>query len=94
MIARCLGKFLRHNRSLQYLDVEHTGLSQKILLLLIKHITRSKSLLSLHLGYNPGIDEQMIRLIRNKMRCKKRPKFTLGLEIKKDEEFVNNSPHL
>ena len=56
-IIRCLGKFIRYNKCLQYLDMEHTGLSHKIICELIPQLKRAKSLLSMHLGCNPGIDE-------------------------------------
>ena len=86
-ISRCLGEFIRHNKCLQYLDMEHTGLSHKMLIELMPPLKRAKSLLALHIGYNPGVDEALKRVIRIKMRCKKTPKHTCDVVIKKNQAW-------
>jgi hypothetical protein len=63
--------------------LDNAGLSHKVLIDLIPQLTRSKSLISVHLGFNPGIDEQLFRIIMRKLRAKKPPKHVLNIEIKK-----------
>jgi hypothetical protein len=71
-VSRCLGNMIRHNKSLQYLDLENTGLSHKVIADCIPNLARAKSLLSFHFGYNPGLDRQLKNLIKKKCHIGKK----------------------
>jgi Ran GTPase-activating protein (RanGAP) involved in mRNA processing and transport len=56
-VVRCFGNFIRKNKKLLYLDLDSTGLSHKVMVDLVPQLQRAKGLLSVHFGFNPGIDD-------------------------------------
>ena len=82
-LIRCLGNFIRRNKNLQYLDLDSTGLSHRVIVDLVPQLQRAKALLSVHFGHNPGIDDQLYRLIMQRLRVKPPPKSALHLTFEK-----------
>jgi hypothetical protein len=58
-VSKCLTSFIRHNTKLLHLDLQSTGLNQQILIDIISGVKRAKSLLGLHLGFNPGVCDKL-----------------------------------
>jgi hypothetical protein len=83
LVARSLGEFIRHNTALQYLDLDSTGLSHKIVSDLIPAFERAKGLLSFHIGFNPGFDRQLRRLFNRKLKTHKAPSHVPEISIPK-----------
>ena len=81
MVGRCLGRMITHNKKLQYLDLDDTGLSHKIIVDLIPAFSKAKSLLSFHCGKNPGFDRKMMTLFMRKLKLKNTVKTHLDLKI-------------
>jgi hypothetical protein len=75
---------IRHNKSLQYLDLENCGLSHKVFADVIPNLTRAKSLLSFHFGYNPGLDRQLKNLIKKKCHIAKKERYRLDIHLNKN----------
>ena len=61
LLSHNLGKLIKHNPRLLHLDLSHCGLSKFMLQELGPTLRRAKSLLSLHLNGNPGIDGELKR---------------------------------
>lgn len=68
-----LCKFIKYNPKLLHMDLSKTGLSDKMLLFFGPALRRAKSLISLHLSGNPGIDRDIIDSLFKRAHCQ--PKF-------------------
>lgn len=64
-----LCKFIKHDFKLLHLDLSHTGLSKMMLLEFGSALRRSKSMLSLHLNGNPGIDIDLKKTMAERVHC-------------------------
>ena len=69
-VAKCFAHFVRFNTRLQHLDLSHTGLSEQILVAMMPGLVRSKSMLSMHLNFNPGITPQLTSFYETQLKCK------------------------
>lgn len=64
-----LCEFLKLNSKLIHLNLSYTGLSKIMLMQLGPALRRSKSMLSLHLNGNPGIDEDLKKHLHERVHC-------------------------
>ena len=60
---------LKHNKNLQHVNLTNTGLTEHMLLQIGKALTRSKSLLSIHLCMNPGATPRVSDYLHKRVRC-------------------------
>jgi hypothetical protein len=78
------------NKSLQYLDLDNSGLSHKIIVEMVPSFMRAKSLLSFHLGYNPGFERRLQILFMAKMKMFKKCVPHLALHVQKEDEISDD----
>ena len=67
------------------MDLDDTGLSHKIICDLLPSLQKSKALLGLHIGFNPGFDKTLRRIFMRKLKLKPKPKHSLDLRIKREQ---------
>ena len=72
-ILENLGKFIKYNKFLQQLDLSHTGMRTNLLRELASCLRRAKSLLTLDLSGNPGVNNELRKYISDRIRCKPDP---------------------
>lgn len=80
-----LCKFIKYNPKLLHLDLTKTGLSHLMLLEFGPALRRAKSIISLHLSGNPGIDEEVTQALHKRAHCM--PNFQINII---DEVYKNN----
>ena len=71
-----------------------TGLNHKILCDLIPSIQKAKSLLSLHIGYNPCIDTGLKRVLRSRLKINKVPSKKHMLKLPFDKKTATGPADL
>ena len=64
LVIASLSQIIRYNKNLMHLDLENTGLSEYVITKLVYPLRHSKSLLSFHLGQNPGITEEVTEFLK------------------------------
>ena len=52
-------RLIKYNKNLQLLNLQKTGLTEYMLLKIGKALSRTKSLLSIHLCDNPGVTDRL-----------------------------------
>ena len=65
-----LKQFVKYNPLLIHLDLQTTGLPAQILRMIGYILTRATSLQAIHLCGNPGIDDEMIKWMRKRIKAK------------------------
>ena len=69
LVLEALSRFIRQNTVLQHLDVMNTGLSERVIIGLVRPLRHAKSLLSAHIGMNPGISAKSKEFLRERLVC-------------------------
>ena len=59
LVLESIGRMIRHNKNIQCINLDNTGLNPFVLAHLVPYIRHSKSLLCFHLAQNPGISPQI-----------------------------------
>jgi hypothetical protein len=62
-------RFIKYNRTLQYLDLSHTGLNELGLRAIAIALRRAKSIISLHLSGNVGVTKEIKDYLFGRIRC-------------------------
>ena len=62
-VVACLTKMINKSEKLLHLDLTDCGLRDNVLLNISKAFKKSLSLLSVHLGGNPGVKDHVVRKI-------------------------------
>ena len=60
-MAKLLTKFIKENKQLIYLDISECGLGEPFLMRVVQAVGVSQTLLSFHLGGNPGVHDISIK---------------------------------
>jgi len=69
-VLELLGKMIKHNLKFLHFDLTSTGLTHRIVEELGKQLRRSRSLLSIHLSGNPGVNDQSSRRLRDRVHAR------------------------
>jgi len=69
ILANRFSYMIRYNVNLQHLNLTNTGLSEMFLFSMLPALRRAKSLLSFHMGANPGINKKIQKYYMDKLRC-------------------------
>jgi RNA-binding protein YhbY len=69
-VADCLKKFIKYNSKLLHLNIEGTGLTEYCLKEIAEALRKSRSLISIHLSDNLGLNESTIDHIFQRVHCK------------------------
>ena len=69
LVLEALSRFIRHNNVLQHIDLMNTGLSERVITGIARPLRHAKSLLSAHIGMNPGITVKSKDFLRERLRC-------------------------
>jgi RNA-binding protein YhbY len=69
-VADCLKKFIKYNSKLLHLNIEGTGLTEYCLKEIAEALRKSRSLISIHLSDNVGLNESTIDHIFQRVHCK------------------------
>ena len=72
-----LGKFIKYNKNLMQLNLSHTNLRSNLLRELVTCLRRAKSLLTLDVSGNDGINDGLKAYLAKRIRCKPDP-YDLG----------------
>lgn len=70
MVARCLTRFIKYNPNLLHLDLQGTGLTCYIIKEIARALRKSRSIIGIHLGENPGLTEEIKEYIFGRVHCK------------------------
>ena len=76
IICENIGKFIKHNKNLQQLDLSHTQLKPRLLREICITLRKAKSLLTLNVSGNLGqepADTEVREFISQRIRCKPDP---------------------
>jgi hypothetical protein len=65
-----LSQFIKRNKNLHHLNLDSTQLSEYMLFMLCKCLTRAQSLLALHASGNPGISVELKEILWRRIRAK------------------------
>jgi len=69
-----LCSFIKYNPSLIHLDLSNTGLDFEILHHLADNaLIKTRSMTCLHLSGNPGVNQELIEFIRERLKCREEP---------------------
>ena len=69
---------------MQHLDLTNTGLSEVFLFDMLPALRRAKSLLSFHVGANPGVgNKKLVKFWHEKLRCAEN-EVAIAIKIKKE----------
>ena len=91
LVMAALGSFIRNNKSLQHLDIMHTGLSERVITSLAQPLRHAKSLLSAHIGMNPGTTIRSKEFLRERLHCKEKWERPLINVKRADKERIANA---
>ena len=69
-ICNYIVTFIQKNRQLLHLDLTQTKLSEKMLWDICCSITKSRTLVSLHVSENPGITDELKKKLQNESDAK------------------------
>ena len=69
LLAARFSKLIRYNTQIQHIDLTNTGLSEMFLFNVVPALRRAKSLISFHVGANPGINKAIQKFWHQKLRC-------------------------
>lgn len=69
-VMYCFCMMIRRSKNLQTLILSSCGLNSQVLVGLVRAIRHCKALVCLHLEYNPGMNADVLKFYKNRMRCK------------------------
>ena len=69
LVIAALSSFIRNNKQLLHLDIMNTGLSERVITSLAQPLRHAKSLLSAHIGMNPGTTIKSKEFLRERLNC-------------------------
>lgn len=52
-IGFLIGRIIKYNNKLQHLNLEHTGITLEMVLVIFKSMEKAASLLAIHVSHNP-----------------------------------------
>jgi hypothetical protein len=81
-----MSRFIKYNKNLLHLDLSQTGLDELTLRTIGVSLRRARSLLSLHLSGNPGINESLKSFLFTRLHCADISSF---FDHPSDENFPN-----
>ena len=64
-----LSQFIKRNKKLLHLNLDSTQLSEFMLFMLCKCLTRAQSCISFHVSGNPGITAELREILWRRVRC-------------------------
>lgn len=62
-------RLLKRNKNMQHVNLERTGLSERMILKVARAMKRAKSLVSIHFCSNPGATERCREAVASLIRC-------------------------
>ena len=65
-----LAEIIKKNKSLQHLNLDAIGLNEAMVCMIGKTMRRAKSLLSIHMSYNPGTLPRAIQTVQQTIHAK------------------------
>mmetsp|Transcript_19701 Transcript_19701/g.26652 ORF Transcript_19701/g.26652 Transcript_19701/m.26652 type:complete len:138 (+) Transcript_19701:443-856(+) len=92
LVTLLLTKVLKENKRLQHLDLTSTNLPSQVIIHLCNRLRKSRSICSVHLTDNPGLDETTLEdTIFNMLKCKERGQTKIKIDVNKQIDFALNS---
>jgi hypothetical protein len=71
-VINLLGEIIKKNKSLLHLNLDAVGLTEVMVCMIGKIMRRAKSLLSIHMSYNPGSLPKAIETVRQTIHAKEK----------------------
>ena len=63
-------RFIKYNKNLIHFDLSHTGLNEQAIRTIGTSLRRGRSIVSLHLSGNPGVNQSLKDFLFQRLRCK------------------------
>ena len=89
-VAEHLCHFIKYNQNLYHLNLSNTQLDADMLRKVTDSMDKARSLVSLHLSGNPGINEENIQFIRKHIVCKSARK-AVEIRFPEQDKALKNS---
>lgn len=71
-VMNLLAEIIKKNKSLLHLNLDAVGLTEAMVCMIGKNLRRAKSLLSIHMSYNPGTLPKAIETVRETIHAKEK----------------------
>ena len=69
-INEMLGKIIKHSRTLQHMNLTGTGLVDEVIYEMGNNLRKARSILVLHLSANPGLSQENMEYLSQRIRCR------------------------